>query len=97
MLGEAQFVKHTNKKSQDKCLETQEIVRINDSVAQAMIREIRKYMIPTDFQAFPSGTRNRFLAELKAKELSVRQIERLTEINRGWCRWQSKRVKTPSP
>lgn len=83
MLSKEQFEIFMNEESQDKCLEIQEIVRVNDSNARAMIREISKCNNVTQFQALPRGTRNRFLSELKAKGLSVRQIERLTGINRG--------------
>ncbi|NLB78641.1 MAG: hypothetical protein GX796_07305 [Clostridiaceae bacterium] len=72
-----------NEESQDKCLEIQDIVRVNDSKVQAIIREISKCNNVAQFQVLPRDTRNRFLSELKAKGLSVRQIERLTGINRG--------------
>jgi len=83
MMSKEQFVNYMNEESQDKCLEIQEIVRVNDSEAQAIIREISKCNNVAQFQALPRDTRNTFLSELKAKGLSVRQIERLTGINRG--------------
>jgi hypothetical protein len=61
----------------------QEIVRVNDSEAKAIILEISMCDNVAQFQALPRDTRNTFLSELKAKGLSVRQIERLTGINRG--------------
>ena len=83
MLSQEQFINYMNEESQDKCLDIQEIVRVNDSEAKAIIREISNCNNVAQFQALPRDTRNTFLAELKAKGLSVRQIERLTGINRG--------------
>jgi len=75
MLSKEQFVNYTNEESHDKYLDTQEIIRVNDSEAQAIIREISKCNNVAQFQALPCDTRNTFLLELKAKVLSVRQIE----------------------
>jgi len=83
MLSKEQFVNYMNEESQDKCLEIQEIVRVNDSEAQAIIRGISMCNNVAQFQALSRDTRNTFLSELKAKGLSVRQIERLTGINGG--------------
>jgi REP element-mobilizing transposase RayT len=84
MFSKEQFIKYMNEESQANCLDTQEIVRVNDNEAQAMIREISKCNNSAQFQTLPRDIRNRFLSELKAKGLSVRQIERLTGINRGF-------------
>jgi len=72
MLSKEQFVNYTNEESQDEFLETQTIVRVNDSEAKAIIREISKCNNVAEFQALPRDARNTFLSELKAKGLSVR-------------------------
>ena len=77
MMSKEQFVKYLNEESQDKCLEIQDIVRVNDNEAQAIIRGISKCNNVAQFQALPRDTRNTFLSELKGKGLSVRQIGRL--------------------
>jgi|LSQX01.2.fsa_nt_gb hypothetical protein len=69
--------------SQAKCLNTQEILKVNDNEAQAIIREISKCNNASQFQTLLRDIRNEFLSELKAKRLSVRQIERLTGITEG--------------
>ncbi len=83
MLGKAQYIEYINENSLDKCLDMQEILKINDSEARVIIQEISKCSSTSEFQVLPSGGRNKFLAELKTRGLSVRQIERLTGINRG--------------
>lgn len=83
MLSKEQFVNYMNEESQDKCLEIQDTIRVNDFAAQAIIQDISKCNNVAQFQALPRDKRDIFLSELKAKGLSVRQIVRLTGINRG--------------
>lgn len=83
MLGMAQFVEYNNRKNEDSCLEIQRIVRFNDKKAMVLISEISKCNNASEFQALQIHDRNRYLAELKRRGLSIRQIERLTGINRG--------------
>lgn len=84
MLGGIdQFVKYNRESSKDMCLELQERIRVNDGEAREIIKEISQCSNPAEFQALPRDMRNRCLAVLKKKGMTIRQIERLTGINRG--------------
>ena len=83
MMSKEQFVEFNNEVNDDKCLEMREVVRVNDNEAKAIILEISQCGNSSEFQALPEENRNEYLQELKSKGLSIRQIERLTGINRG--------------
>jgi len=83
MISKEQFIEFNNESNNDKCLEMQEIIRVNDNEAKAIICKISQCSNSSEFQALPEEKRNISLRELKSKGLSVRQIERLTGINRG--------------
>jgi REP element-mobilizing transposase RayT len=78
-----QFIKFNNEANNDKCLEIQEEHRINDNEAKQIIYRISKCKNPAEFQALETTKRDEYLALLKENGLSIRQIERLTGINRG--------------
>lgn len=83
LADKTQFLKLIKENSEEKCLELQENVRVNDSEAKAIISKVSRCNNIAEFQALPRDIRNRYLAALKKKGLSIRQIERLTGINRG--------------
>jgi len=83
MMNKGQFVEFNHEDNDDKCLEMQEITRLNDNEAKAIIYKISQCQTTSDFQALPEEQRKKYLRSFKSKGLSVRQIERLTEINRG--------------
>jgi len=83
LLNKDQFEKYHNDGCQDECLEVQELKRISDSEAQKIFCNVSRCANASEFQALSREIRNRCLVQLKEKGLSVRQIERLTGINRG--------------
>ncbi|MBQ9443572.1 MAG: transposase [Lachnospiraceae bacterium] len=64
-------------------LEITEPRRINDKRAQQIIREKLKFRSGTEIQGIDRKNRDHVLHLLKTEGLSIRQIERLTGINRG--------------
>lgn len=78
------FIEFINEPNDDICLEISEKHRITDEEARTIVKDLCKVNNATDMQKFEIGARNKYLAELKEKyHLSVRQIERVTGINRG--------------
>jgi hypothetical protein len=65
------------------CLKNEEHIRLNDEKAKAVIAIVCKVKTPKQIQEFTAEQRNTYLKTLKEKGLSIRQIERLTGINRG--------------
>ena len=65
------------------CLEITETNRLTDEKAMDIIRKKHKMKNAQDIQKLPIDKRNKVLHQLKAEGLSVRQISRLTGINRG--------------
>jgi len=77
------FEKFIIKANDDKCLEIEENRRITDEEAKSILKRICNMSIPAEFQSLDMQERNRILKDIKESELSIRQIERLTGINRG--------------
>ena len=78
------FIEHVNKMNDDICLDTDEKHRITDEEARSIIKDFCRINNATDLQKIDIIKRNVYLKELKEKYgLSIRQIERLTGINRG--------------
>ena len=66
------------------CLDVEEKRSITDKEAREIITQFCKINHATELQKFDIPTRNFYIKELKEKHnLSVRQLERLTGINRG--------------
>jgi REP element-mobilizing transposase RayT len=57
--------------------------RVKDAEATAMIKQIGKVNSPGDVAGLTKGERNGILALLKNEGLTIRQIARLTGVNRG--------------
>lgn len=83
MLGDDLFHESHNICNEDKCLELKVLKRINDDEAKWIIRNVCGCCNASEFQALQVSTRNQYLKELKSNGLSIKQIERLTGINRG--------------
>ncbi len=83
MLSRKQFAVYHNEGGDDKCLEIHDVRRVGDSKAEAIIMAISQCSNVAEFQALSREKRDSCLAQLKEKGLTVRQIERLTGINRG--------------
>ncbi|MBS3976857.1 MAG: transposase, partial [Syntrophomonadaceae bacterium] len=61
-------------------------VRINDLEAAELIQKIAEVKSPQEIQAFEKQKRNAAIREFKKRQLSIRQIERLTGISFGIIR-----------
>ncbi len=83
MLSRKQFAEYHSEGGDDKCLEIHDVKRVGDSKAEAIIKSISQCSNVAEFQALSREKRDSCLAQLKEKGLTVRQIERLTGINRG--------------
>jgi putative transposase len=78
------FVEYNSKLNNDNCLDIKKSNRITDEDAKNIISELCNVKNAIEIQNFDILTRNKYLKELKEKhDLSIRQIERLTGINRG--------------
>lgn len=69
--------------NEDRCLDIRKSRVLKDEDALAMLRKISRLTNPTDIGALSRIARNDILAEAKEKGLSVRQISRLTGLDRN--------------
>ena len=72
--------------NQDRCLDYDQGVRLNDTEATDFIKSIASVQSPTEIALFEKGKRNEVIKSCKDKGLSLRQIERLTGISFGVIR-----------
>ena len=72
-----------NESQEDICLEMEENHRITDEEANAMIKKTYGITSSQAIQNLEAQKRDDILRNLKENGLSIRQIERLTGINRG--------------
>ncbi|MCT4606821.1 MAG: transposase [Marinisporobacter sp.] len=78
------FIQYNNEINDDACLDIEKRRRITDEEARTIIKKVCKINHTSDLQNFDRCTRNTYLRKLKEKyKLSIRQIARLTDINRG--------------
>ncbi|MEW6663022.1 MAG: REP-associated tyrosine transposase [Bacillota bacterium] len=78
------FIHYNSEMNDDACLDMEEKQRITDEEARNIIKRVCKLQNSPDLQKLDMITRNKCLKELKEEYcLSIRQIERLTGINRG--------------
>lgn len=78
------FIDYSNEYSECICLDMEERIRISDDEARDIIKEVCKVDHTGDLQNMEMGIRNTYLKKLKKQYgLSVRQIERITGVNRG--------------
>lgn len=80
--GKEELVSYVRRPNEDVCLEPSP-VPISDTRAKLILRECLRTESGTQLQAMDREARDSALRTLKEKGLSVRQIERLTGINRG--------------
>jgi len=79
-----QFVDFHNEDNDDRCLDVESAPRLSDKAATEVIIKVCNINNPLDLQETEKSTRNECLNQLKNKyNLSIRQIERLTGINRN--------------
>lgn len=72
--------------NQNRCLDYDQEVRLNDAQASAFIQSVSGVKSLSEIALFEKGKRNEVLKSCKAKGLSFRQIERLTGISLGVIR-----------
>ncbi len=77
------FIEFNKQNTDDKCLDVEEKNRLTDKEAMEIIKRVCKTNNVNDIQRLDKKTRDDYLDELKQQKLSIRQIERLTGINRG--------------
>lgn len=80
------FIQYTNEQSDSICLDIdrESKCRITDEEAKGIIKKVCEIKNAIDLQTFEITRRNMYLGRLKEDyNLSIRQIERLTGINRG--------------
>ena len=72
--------------NQDRCLDYDQDVRLNDAEASDFIINISGAQSPIEIQSFDKSKRNEVIKACKEKGLSFRQIERLTGVSFGVIR-----------
>lgn len=78
------LIEYLNKENDDECMDICEKRRLTDDDARKIIKEHCKVAHAIDIQNFELNKRNEYIKSLKERYgLSIRQIERLTGINRG--------------
>jgi REP element-mobilizing transposase RayT len=78
------FHRFNNVVNDDVCLEIEDKLRIKDEEARNLINRVCKVQNPIDLQKLDRLERNTHLKKLKGlHSISIRQIERLTGINRS--------------
>jgi len=77
------FIRFNEQITDEKCLDVDEKRRLTDQEALGIIRRACKINSVDDWGKFDRNTRDNYLGRLKQEGLSVRQISRLTGLNRG--------------
>ncbi|KUO58655.1 hypothetical protein APF79_03685 [bacterium BRH_c32] len=78
------FIEYVNKENDDECMDMPGKRRLADYDAIKIIKSHCKVAHGVDLQKFEINIRNLYIKDLKESYgLSIRQIERLTGINRG--------------
>lgn len=78
------FIQFHEEENDDACLDLEEKQKITDEEARDIIKKVCELQNASDIQKLDIHRRKAYLKELKKEYgLSVRQIERLTGVNRG--------------
>ncbi|MDD3363749.1 MAG: transposase [Syntrophomonas sp.] len=78
------FIQFCKTVSDDQCLEMEDKRLLSDPEAKDLIKKVCQVKNALDLQKLDKAMRNEYLKQLKEEHhLSIRQIERLTGINRG--------------
>jgi putative transposase len=84
MMNIDQYVDwHQEETKADECLDIVDIKRIDDETALNMLKRIAKVKSATDIKQLEKAKRDAAVRTAKEQGLSVRQIARLTGLNRG--------------
>ncbi len=87
MLTKEEFVKYHKKEETARCLEIKEIKpRLTDEEAKRIIKEISGCENIEQFQRLTGDKQNEFIAKFRKKNISIRQISRLTGATIGIIR-----------
>ena len=87
MMSKNEFVRLNEQPTNATCIDIDESSkRLNDDDTKIIMREISKCKSATEFQALPIISRDRYIAALKEKGLSIRQISRITGVSFGIVR-----------
>ncbi len=87
MLTKEEFVKYHKKEETASCLEIKEIKpRLTDEEAKRIIKEISGCENIEQFQRLTGDKQNEFIAKFRKKNISIRQISRLTGATIGIIR-----------
>jgi len=81
-----EFIEYHKAENEDCCLEMEESFRLTDKEAQAIIKKVTRCKNQAEFQALRVQDRSKYIAKLKDKGLSIRQICRLTGVSFGVAR-----------
>lgn len=81
-----QFKEFNLAENQEKCMEYDEDLRLNDNEATEIIQMISGVKSPVEIQGFAKEKRDEVIKKLRNEGLSIRQIERLTGISFGVIR-----------
>ena len=81
--GREKYIEYMNGNGETNCLEIAEAMRLTDEKAIEIIKKKCKVKSGQALQEFEVEKRNKALRKLKEEGLSIRQISRLTGINRG--------------
>ena len=83
MLALDLFAKYMNEKNSDKCLELFDRKIISDKEAEAIVKKLGNVMFCQDIQKLDKIERDKILCKIKCEGISIRQLARLTGLNRG--------------
>ena len=77
------FIKFNKEGNNNVCLDIDEKRKFSDEQAKELIKNVCRVNCPLELQKIDKKIRDIYLKKLKENNLSIRQIERLTGINRG--------------
>jgi len=77
------FTQYMNEQNSDMCLDSFDKKRLLDRDAEIIIKEEGKIEFCQEIQQMDIGKRNKLLAILKNEGISIRQISRITGLNRS--------------
>ena len=79
----AAFITYMNETDANKCMEHENQKRLTDKEAKKRIIEIGHVQHCQELQSYKKQDRDRVIQKLKSEGFSIRQLERITGINRG--------------
>ncbi len=77
------FINFNKQNTDEKCLDVEENKTLKDHEALRIVERLFKIYSVEEWQKIDRSTRNNYLAKLKQEGLSLRQLSRITGLNRG--------------